>query len=166
MPDITSLIMDDHEWFRRQFAALDDAREESELSAVWKPLAARLQTHAEAEEAIFYPHLLKRADKDRGETKDALQDHNKIRRAVADAKAQDIGSRSWSEAVDRTRTENSNHLAEEENKVLPDFRKHASLPLRNQLGFQWLRFYADHPAGRGVSGDSVDVTRYLNENKP
>ena len=31
---------------------------------------------------------------------------------------------------------------------MPDFIKSASLQLRHELGMQWLRFYADHQAGR------------------
>ena len=47
MADITALIMDDHEWFRRQFALLDDASTPEQLSAIWQPLARRLETHAQ-----------------------------------------------------------------------------------------------------------------------
>ena len=86
--DITSLIMDDHEWFRRQFAALDDADGPEELAAVWEPLATRLDTHAQAEETVFYPALLKKGDEEDAEeeTDDAIRDHNKIKDAVADAR--------------------------------------------------------------------------------
>lgn len=56
--DITRLILDDHEVFRRDFARLDDLRAEQatrqvaevELSRVWDPLADLLDLHAIAEE--------------------------------------------------------------------------------------------------------------------
>ncbi|MDQ6936524.1 MAG: hemerythrin domain-containing protein [Actinomycetota bacterium] len=164
MSDITSLIMDDHEWFRRQFARLDDARAEADLAAIWEPLAARLDLHAEAEETIFYPRLLKRGEQDpQEETEDAIRDHNKIRDGVAEAARHDVGSPAWFEAVGETRTENSEHLAEEEDQGLPDFRKHASLELRAQLADEWLRFYADHPGGRGISGEDVDPEGYVKD---
>ncbi len=166
MPDITALIMDDHEWFRRRFAALDDAREKADLEAVWQPLATRLDAHAQAEETIFYPHLRRRADPGGDETRDAIRDHNKIRAAVAEAGRHETGSAPWHEAVGRARAENSDHLREEEDEGLPDFRKHASLELRARLGAQWLRFYADHPAGAGISGAPVDVGAYLRKTEP
>jgi hypothetical protein len=54
VPDITTLILDDHAWFRRQFAALDElqARDSDprELARLWEPLAARLDVPALAEE--------------------------------------------------------------------------------------------------------------------
>jgi hypothetical protein len=165
MSDITSLIMDDHEWFRRQFALLDDARTDADLEAIWTPLGLRLDIHAEAEETIFYPHLLKQGKQDPDEeTDDAIGDHNKIRGAVADAAKYAVGSHDWYEAVGRARTENSEHLAEEEDEGLADFRKNASFGQRAELGAQWLRFYADHPDGRGITGRDVDPEQYIKEN--
>jgi hypothetical protein len=166
--DITSLIMDDHEWFRRQFARLDDANGVDELAGIWAPLATRLDTHAQAEETIFYPALLSRGDEDEAEdeTDDAVRDHNKIREAVADAARHDVGSAAWFDAVGRARSENSEHLAEEEDEGLPDFRKHASWELRTRLGELWQQFYASHPHGEGISTSPVDPERYLDENAP
>jgi hypothetical protein len=166
MTDITALILDDHEWLRRRFAALDDVREAADLQAVWQPLATRLDTHADAEEKIFYPQLRRRADPGGEETRDAIRDHNKIRRAIADAARQAVGSDAWFEAVGRARAENSDHLKEEEDEVLPDFRKHANLELRERLGVEWMRFKAAHPAGQGVSGDTVDVEGYMKRTEP
>jgi hypothetical protein len=50
MADITQLILEDHETFRREFAALDDAQGPEQLGAIWEPLAALLNVHAVAEE--------------------------------------------------------------------------------------------------------------------
>ncbi len=166
MTDITALILDDHEWFRRRFAALDDARSKADLHAVWRPLARRLETHASAEESVFYPRLLERSDEDAEETKDALRDHNKIRDAIAEADRHEVGSDAWYEHVGRARTENSQHLTEEEDGALPDFRKHADLALREELAGQWLRFHADHPAGDGIASANVAIGSYLKDHKP
>ena len=59
--DITQLILDDHHEQRRLFAILEqiDRSDTEALSAVWGRLAAFLEVHAAAEEAIFYPELLK-----------------------------------------------------------------------------------------------------------
>ena len=163
--DITSLIMDDHEWLRRAFARLDDASSPVELAAVWDPLARRLDTHAEAEETVFYPYLLKRGGQDApDETDDAIRDHNKIRDAVAEAARHQIGSTEWAAAVAKARSENSEHLAEEEDEVLPDFRKHADQPVRTELAQRWLAFYAEHPHGEGIDPSDRDPDRYLAEN--
>jgi hemerythrin superfamily protein len=162
--DITALIMDDHEWFRRQFARLDDAQDAEELAAIWEPLATKLDTHAQAEETVFYPALLKRGDDAEEETDDAIRDHNKIRDAVADSRQHEAGTDAWFEAVGRARSENTEHLGEEEDEVLPDFRKNASLELRSRLGQLWLDFYAQHPDGKGVRTTDLDPEEYVEDN--
>jgi len=165
MDDITALILDDHHAFRVGFARLDDARGADQLRAVWEPLALHLEIHAEAEETILYPHLLKRGGDDADEeTEDAIRDHNKIRDAIVEANRHEVDSEAWWAGVWKARTENSEHLAEEEDEALPDFRKHASFELRADLGARWLAFYADHPSGKGLQFRDKDPDRYVEEN--
>ncbi len=162
--DITALIMDDHEWFRRQFARLDDARDDTaELGAIWEPLATRLDTHAQAEETIFYPALLKRGEEAEDETDDAIRDHNKIRDAVAAARQHQVGSDEWFEAVGHARKENTEHLGEEEDEGLPDFRRNASWEMRARLAELWMQFYAAHPDGKGIDPSDRDPEQFLAE---
>src|SRR4051794_41409715 len=84
VPDICDLILDDHEIFRRRFAELDDERRSdvAVVCALWAPLAEHLERHANAEEDLFYPALLRRGADAEEETDDAIRDHNKIRDAV------------------------------------------------------------------------------------
>ncbi|GAA2613457.1 hemerythrin domain-containing protein [Dactylosporangium fulvum] len=164
MDDITALILDDHAAFRRGFARLDDAEGEEQLGAVWEALALHLDIHAEAEERILYPHLLKQhTDDAEEETDDAIRDHNKIRDAIEAARQHPVGSEEWWAAVWAARRENSEHLAEEEDEVLPDFRRHAGLRLRLELGEQWLTFYGEHPSGKGLTFRDKDPQRYIEQ---
>jgi hypothetical protein len=167
MADIIELIYADHDWLRRQFLYLDDAETPEELAAVWEPLATRLDTHAEAEERVFYPALLKRGDSGdpEDETEDAIEDHNAIRDAVRESRKHRPGSDAWFEAVGTARTENGEHLDEEEREALPDFIKSSTLQERHDLAMRWLAFYADHQAGRGIDGDDKDVEEYLSDNE-
>jgi hypothetical protein len=166
MADIVALVYADHDWLRRQFFALDDATDEAHLRAIWEPLAARLDTHAEAEETVFYPALLKvgHAGDPEDETEDAIDDHNAIRDAVKEARQHPVGSKGWYDAVGRARTENGEHLDEEEREALPDFIKSSSLQQRHELGLQWLAFYAQHPAGKGIDDSDRDADTYIREN--
>ena len=126
MADITDLIFEDHQWFRRQFFYLDEAKTVEEMTAIWEPLATRLDTHADAEERIFYPALLKKSDDPDEETEDAIGDHNKIRDGVADSRRHEVDSEAWWKAVNHARKENGEHLEEEEREGLPDFRRSAT----------------------------------------
>ncbi len=166
MADIVELIYADHDWLRRQFFYLDYATSDGELKAVWDVLATRVDTHADAEETVFYPALLKKgqAGDPEDETEDAIDDHNKIRNAVAEAGTHRVGSKVWFEAVGQARTENGKHLDEEEREALPDFIKSTTSELRHQLAMQWLQFYAEHQAGAGVNTEDKDAAGYIEAN--
>ncbi|MFP5073164.1 hemerythrin domain-containing protein [Pseudonocardia nantongensis] len=168
MPDITTLILDDHAWFRRQFAALDElqARADTdprELARLWDPLAARLDVHAIAEEKIFYPQLLAHAENPEDETLDAIGDHNEIRDGVARAERSPVGSREWWAGVWDARRANDEHMAEEENEGLADFRQHAASGLRESLGLQFAEFVDAHPTTAGLDNRDKDPETYVED---
>lgn len=163
MTDITQLILDDHDTFRREFAALDDAQEPEQLRAIWEPLAALLDVHAVAEEVVFYPQLLRRGDEAEDETLDAIGDHNDIRDGVHEAARHPIGSPQWWDGVRKARMANSDHMAEEEDEALADFRRNAPLSVREELGHQFLKFKAEHPDSRDLDTTDKDPQAYVSE---
>jgi hypothetical protein len=169
MADITALILNDHNWFREQFARLDylqaDRRvEQASLERVWRPLADKLDVHAYIEEAIFYPQLLQRGvDDPEGETLDAIGDHNDIRDGVRDANAAKVGSTDWWAAVGRAREANDEHMGEEEREGLSDFRRHAPAGLREALGKQYGEFMAAHPTTKGLEIVDRDPQTYVDD---
>jgi hypothetical protein len=171
MADITMLILADHEWFREQFARLDELQAQTPvdrraLQKVWRPLADKLDVHAYIEEKIFYPQLLLRGTDDpEGETLDAIGDHNDIRDGVRDANAAEVASDEWWAAVGRARVANDEHMGEEEREGLSDFRRHAPIGLREALGRQYSEFMAQHPTTRGLSIVDRDPQRYVEENE-
>jgi hypothetical protein len=162
--DITELILTDHHRQRQAFAVLDDIDrgDVERLSLVWGDLAEFLEVHAAAEELVFYPQLLRIADPDSEETKDAIGDHNAIRDAIQEASRHDVGSDGWWAAVGRCRSANTEHMGEEEDEGLADFRRHASLEERDDLG---LRFEAAKtaPVAPTLSRDDTDPQTYVEE---
>ncbi|MGD1256097.1 hemerythrin domain-containing protein [Mycobacterium seoulense] len=169
MADITMLILADHEWFREQFARLDDLQaqtpaDQTALARLWRPLADKLDVHAYVEEKIFYPQLLRRGTDDaEGETLDAIGDHNDIRDGVRDANAAPVGTDQWWAAVGRTREANDDHMAEEEREGLSDFRRSAPIGLREALGRQYSDFMAEHPTTEGLPIVDRDPQRYVED---
>jgi hypothetical protein len=166
--DITQLILDDHHEQRRLFAILEqiDRTNAAALSAVWNRLAAFLEVHAEAEEQLFYPELLrvgKGVDNldPAEETEDAIGDHNDIRDAVAQVAKHEVGSDGWYDAVAKANKANSDHMAEEEREGLTDFRRHAGLQLRHDLAVAFAAFEATHVAG--VTAVDKDPESYVRE---
>lgn len=172
MADIIELVYADHDWLRRQFFRLDDAKSEKELAAIWSTLSARLDAHADAEEQVFYPALLKHGGDDdpgnpegdpRDETEDAITDHNAIRDAVRESRKHKPGSAEWFDAVFEARKQNGEHLDEEEREAMPDFIKSATLELRHELGMKWLQFYADRESITGVDARDKDADEYIDQ---
>jgi hypothetical protein len=157
--DITALILDDHDTFRRGFAALDALLsppgdpDAAALTAVWRPLADLLDIHAAAEEEVFYPRLLRTGDDAVDETVDAIGDHNDIRDAVRRADAAAVGTEAWWAGVNAARAANTEHMGEEEDDALADYRRNTDVEQRRALGRLFAEFKANH---RSV--DSVDTT--------
>ncbi len=166
--DITQLILDDHHEQRRLFAILEqvDRTDTETLGAVWDRLAAFLDLHAEAEEQIFYPALLRvgiqarRPGTAEDETLDAIGDHNDIRDAARAAADHPVGSDEWYAAVAAANVANGDHMAEEEREGLTDFRRLASLQLRHDLAVAFAAYEAKHYAGvPPVDKDPQDYVR-------
>ncbi len=149
------MILDDHHEQRRLFAILEqiDPADTAALGAIWGRLAAFLEIHAEAEEQLFYPELL-RVGKGAGgkddaedETEHAIRDHNEIRDSVAAVAAHAVGSSAWYAALAAANKANGDHMAEEEREGLTDFRRHAALRRRHELAVAFAAFEATHFAG-------------------
>ena len=153
--DITQLILDDHHEQRRLFAMLEqiDRSDTEALAAVWGRLAAFLEVHAAAEEALFYPALLRvgiAARRKAGvedETLDAIGDHNEIRDAVTEVARHAAGSDDWYAAVAGANVANGDHMAEEEREGLTDFRRLAGLQERHDLAVAFAAYEARNVTG-------------------
>ncbi len=170
MPDITQLILDEHTWFRQQFADLDDLQAQSPvdiaaLKQLWERLAGRLDVHAIAEERIFYPQLLRIGEDPESETLDAIGDHNDIRDGVHDAARHPLGTDAWWAAVGAARRANDEHMGEEEREGLADFRLNAPSGLRDALGVQFAEFIEAHPTAEGLDVSDKDPQEYVRESE-
>src|ERR1700712_5949450 len=171
MLDVTDLVLQDHHPPRLRFAALDDAQDmegdgrTEALTVLWTDLANLLELHAQCEEEVFYPQLLKKQTEDgEDEAEDAIDDHNKIRDAVREAGRHEVDSDAWWKAVGEARTENSKHIAEEEREALPDFRHASTLEQRQQLAVSWTKWPTEHQPPKDISGEDKDADQYIEAN--
>ena len=169
MTDITALILADHDWFREQFAKLDDLQAQESVSR-----AALDRDGARSPTSSTCTPISKRksstrncstrgTDNPEGETLDAIGDHNDIRDGVREAHAERVGTDRWWAAVGRTRVANDDHMSEEEREGLSDFRRNAPVGLREALGQQYSEFMAAHPTTEGLSIVDRDPQRYVDE---
>lgn len=169
--DITDIILEQHNEQRRLFGFVQeiDRSDTDALTAIWNRLRGLLDVHAEAEERFFYPQLLKEgsgaSDSDSAvdETRDAIEDHNKIRDAAKEADDHAVGTGEWFRAVCKADLENSKHMAEEERQGLADCRRHSTLEERHRLGVQFLAFVSKHLTG--VAPVDKDPDEYVQEHQ-
>ena len=162
--DITTLILSEHERFRRAFAEIDGLTDVAELGRRWRELADQLEVHASNEEQVFYPELLQEVDESVDDTKHAIKDHNKIRDTTGAVDQHEVGSDRWWEAFRAARDETVEHLEEEEHDVLPPFQEQVDEDKRRDLGLRWLAFRDEHDRAKGLSGEEVDPHEYVEEN--
>jgi hypothetical protein len=170
--DITQLILDDHHEQRRLFAIIEqiESGNTGALADIWGRLAAFLEVHAAAEEAIFYPELVRLAIGPRPlasaepETIDAIYDHNEIRDAIAAVAGLPVGGPGWRDAVAAANRANSDHMAEEEREGLTDFRRRVSLAERHRLAVAFAAFEARHVTGiQPVDKDPQQYVRQIEQ---
>jgi hemerythrin superfamily protein len=165
--DITREILDDHAEQRKLFATLEEIGpgDRDALEAVWGRLSALLDAHAEAEEQLFYPELVKLGRREAGDeaeeqTEDAVHDHNEIRDAVQAVRDAELGSGAWFAALAKANEVNGDHMAEEEREGLTRFREHVSLDERHALAVRFVAFEARHLTGvRPVDKDPEEYVR-------
>ena len=161
--EITSLVMSEHDAFRRAFADLDQA---DDPGAAWADLAARLEVHAVAEERLFYPVLADEADNGVEDGKTAVREHNDIRHAVRAVDGHEVGSPSWREAIANAQQVNGDHMAEEEREFMPEFKTAVDADRRDELGMEWLRLHDEHEHARGLSGADADPQAVVDAEPP
>ena len=168
--DITEVILTQHHQQRIAFAQLDEIpRDDTDaLAAAWKRLSLFLEVHAEAEERFFYPAVLRLGEgppEDDGpedETEDAIKDHNEIREGIRESAKHEVGSDGWWKGVRAARMANSEHMAEEEDDDLMDFRLHADLQTRHDIAVKFLAFESEHGAD-GVEPVDKDPEEYVED---
>ncbi|HVL85644.1 MAG TPA: hemerythrin domain-containing protein [Pseudonocardia sp.] len=164
MPDVITLILTDHETFRRRFAELEKLRDDPTAAGVlWAELSAHLEVHASAEEEHFYPAMLERIDDAEDETKDAIGDHDDIREGIRRAAAAEVGSDEWWAAVQEAREANDHHLEEEEQDDLAPFLQNVPADVRQQIGERFRAFQREHAHGAGLSYEDKDPDEYVEQ---
>ncbi len=161
MPDIIDVILSEHEEFRLQFAHFEAITDADEQRTRWQPLQELLEVHAAAEEAVFYPEVVRVLHDGAEETTDAVHEHNEIRDAIGEVEEHKPGTELFLLAVKQVQASNAHHMAEEESEVLPQFRDAAGAGLREELGDLFCAFKDQHPAAKEISSDKTDPEKVV-----
>lgn len=161
MPDIIDVIREDHEHQRLAFAHLEATTDGAEQQRRWTELRDLLEVHAAAEEAVFYPRLVRLSESDADEVKDAVEEHNQIRAAIGEVGEHQPGTDLYLLAIRQAKSTNDHHMGEEETEVLPEAARRLDAAERERLGSAFAQFKTSHPGGRGADTQSKDPARYI-----
>ena len=137
--DILNMILEDHKPLKRLIKVLkDDENDLNERKASFDEFAILLMTHAKPEEQTLYVAMKKnedlRAEGLEGEVEHGLADQlvEEIRRTKND---DDL----WSAKVKVLAELVEHHIEEEEEEIIPDFRKNSEVKERTKLGHSFMK---------------------------
>ena len=119
MPDVISIIQNDHREVEALFARYTSALDTSEKQRVADTIREELSKHATAEEILVYPAVRRAAEGGDEEAGHAIDEHQEIKRVLADLDKLDGGDPQHTVKVRELEQAVSHHVEEEEGLVLP-----------------------------------------------
>lgn len=136
--DIIELILEDHKALKNLIKVMketeNDLEERQEAFAEFAPL---LTTHAKPEEGTMY-NFMKEDEELREQGFEGDVEHNLADQLVEEIKRTDDEDL-WSARVKVLAELVEHHIEEEEEELLPDFRKHSEKEERSELGREFMR---------------------------
>jgi hemerythrin superfamily protein len=135
--DILNIILEDHKPLKKLITVMKDSeRDVEERAAAFAEFAPLLISHAKPEEQVLYTRM-KTDDETREEGFEGDVEH-----ALADQLVEEIMRTDdedlWSARVKVLAELVEHHIEEEEEDLLPDFKKHSEPAERQQMGQQFL----------------------------
>ena len=136
--DIIQLILKDHQPLKKLLKVMKDTEEDHKkrFSAL-KEFVPQLLTHAKAEAQVLYTYIKENTDiRTEGFEGDVEHDlAEEVAKAIQNTEDQDL----WSARVKVLAELVEHHIEEEEDEMLPDFKKEADTEIRIRLGEQYLQ---------------------------
>jgi hypothetical protein len=131
--DVVDLILADHRLFEDLLHQLRDVTQPRE--AVRKALADVVAAHAEAEEKLVYPALVRKKAVDSEDVEHSTHEHLEgNEKMLALLEVEDLTSEEFDEAVEELTKALAHHLDEEEREILNPARVDVAEETRQDLG--------------------------------
>jgi hemerythrin superfamily protein len=135
--DIFRLIMADHEKLSELFEQLHAQRGTSGHRAqIFAQLKEALESHAIAEEQVFYP-ALQALDVTQELAFEAMEDHRLVKELLAEMASASIGSPEWDEQLEILEENVEEHIAEEESDIFDAARQLFTPKQASELAERW-----------------------------
>ena len=133
MADVITLIEQDHRKVERVFEQLKKTKEPSERQELLTRLHRLLDPHTKAEEAIVYP-AMESAGVESLDTSSANEEHDHVAKLLTELMAEGPEAEAFGQKVETIEAAVKHHVKEEEEEMLPEFRRKSDSGTREQLG--------------------------------
>lgn len=122
MPDVTTIIENDHREVERLFDAYESAESAQTKDVVVDELRVALAQHAAAEEILVYPAVRRATAAGDHQAEHAIDEHQEIKRLLADLDGMEPGDPGRDAVLRELRRSVEHHVEEEEGVLLPSLR--------------------------------------------
>jgi hemerythrin superfamily protein len=132
MPDVISAIKQDHRRVEDLFDQYTSSGAAADKEAVFEQIRTALAQHAAAEEILVYPTV--RTTSGRDDAKHAIDEHQTIKRILADLDKLDASDADHAAKVTELQQAVMHHVEEEEGQLLPDLAAGTEPKRLEQMG--------------------------------
>jgi len=132
--DAVSLLETDHDLVQEMFEKVK-ASPNRDHSSTFKRIKLELDTHAHIEETIFYPHLMKKGDKElKRIVREGVQEHMQAKTLLTSLARMQGKSENFKAKLKVLIENIEHHVSEEENEMFPLVRKQIPTEQLENLG--------------------------------
>lgn len=155
--DIISMILEDHKPLKSLIKIMknSDKYDLTERQNAFEEFCPRLITHAKPEEQTMYVYMKGEEELREGGFEGDVE-HQLADQMIEEAKRTEDEDL-WSARVKVLAELVEHHIKEEEEELLPDFRRHSEKAERQKMGEQFLRLKSRIEAKGGVDSPSEDT---------
>ncbi|HET6810162.1 MAG TPA: hemerythrin domain-containing protein [Acidimicrobiales bacterium] len=132
--DIVKLLTQDHAEVNQLFGRFSRSSKPETLKELAKQIIHELSVHAAVEEQLVYPVLRLKVDDGSGLADHAIDEHQEVKRLLADLEKLEPGNAEFSAQMDKVVTAVREHVSEEEGDVLPRLKAATGAEFRENLG--------------------------------
>jgi hemerythrin superfamily protein len=135
LPDVVTLIENDHRELEEVFTSLEAA--EGDTKPLLEQVSELLLPHSKAEEQVVYPAIKQIAPDEGSDVDDGLEEHHHVEEMLKRALAEDSDAPGADGLVAAIIGEVRHHVEEEEQLILPKFADAATAEQLEELGVKF-----------------------------
>jgi len=132
--DVIALLTRDHAEVDELFRRVNLSEKPETIDELTKQIVRELSVHAAVEEQFVYPILRAKVDDGSALADEAIDEHQAVKRLLADLEKLEAGSADHSKALDELIRDVRHHVEEEEGELFPKLRDALDQSTLDRLG--------------------------------